>query len=190
MKKVLSNPLVAILLAILIVAGSTLVSVHVRLGAQCGKVVDGFYDGVSYNGYLQPSISSHLKNIIGYAEGLVTIANNYELDAGLVDAVTADADHLRQSMTLSREDISSIYLNYQALSRSVSTLADALGRQTLSERDASGLEQYLTSISGAQSSMENAGYNESVREFQSKGLRFPASLLGKLAGVKFPEYFA
>ena len=38
--------------------------------------------------------------------------------------------------------------------------------------------------------MENAGYNESVRDFQSKVLRFPASLLGKLAGVKTPEYFA
>ena len=176
MKKFLSNRLVALLLSALIVVGSTLVSVHVKLGAQCDKITDGFYTGVKYDGYVHPSISAQLKDIIGYAEGLVTIANNYEVDAELSEKVLRDVDDLN--------------LEYQGLSRNVSALADALGRQPLSDRDKSGLEQYASSISGAQGLIESAGYNDSVRTFAARKLRFPASVLGPLAGVHFPEYFA
>lgn len=190
MKKFLSNRLVALLLSALIVVGSTLVSVHVKLGAQCDKITDGFYTGVKYDGYVRPSISAQLKDIIGYAEGLVTIANNYEVDAELSEKVLRDVDDLNLAMTHSRDSIAYLYAEYQSLSRNVSALADALGRQPLSDRDKSGLEQYASSISGAQGLIESAGYNDSVRTFAARKLRFPASVLGPLAGVHFPEYFA
>ena len=190
MKKTLSNPLVAIVLSALIIVASTLTSVHFKLGSQCDKVIDGFYEGVRYNGYMQPSLSSHLKNIIDYAEGLVTIGNNYAIDESLCSKVLENANNLRQTMTRSRNDISLIYNDYQALAQSINILADAMSRQSLSERDSSGMEQYISAISGAQSAMENAGYNESVRDFLQKNSHFPAPLFGKLAGVKFPAYFA
>jgi hypothetical protein len=65
MKIFLSNRLVALFLSALIVAGSTLVSVHAKLGAQCDKITDGFYTGVRYDGDVHASISSQLKDIIG-----------------------------------------------------------------------------------------------------------------------------
>ncbi len=190
MKKFLSNRLVALFLSALIVAGSTLVSVHAKLGAQCDKIADGFYTGVRYDGDVHASISSQLKDIIGCAEGLVTIANNYEVDAELSGKVRQSVDSLNLSMTRSRSSISSLYSEYQDLSRSVSALADALGRQALSDSDKSAVEQYNNGIAEAQSLIASAGYNESVRTFTSKKLRFPASLLGPIAGVHFPEYFA
>ena len=64
MKKFLSNRLVALLLSALIVVGSTLVSVHVKLGAQCDKITDGFYTGVKYDGFVHPSISAQLKDVV------------------------------------------------------------------------------------------------------------------------------
>ena len=190
MKKFLSNRLVALFLSALIVAGSTLVSVHAKLGAQCDKITDGFYTGVRYDGDVHASISSQLKDIIGCAEGLVTIANNYEVDENLTADVRWDVDNLNLSMTRSRSYVSSVYSDYQNLSRSVSALTDALGRQSLSDSDRRAVEQYNSGIAEAQSLISSAGYNESVRTFASKKLRFPASLLGPIAGVHFPEYFA
>ena len=49
---------------------------------------------------------------------------------------------------------------------------------------------FVASLIGAQSAMESAGYNESVREFLRSYDRFPSDILGRLAGVQWPEYFA
>ena len=42
----LKKPFVAVLLSALIVCGSTLLSVDVKLGKECQNIADGFYDGV------------------------------------------------------------------------------------------------------------------------------------------------
>ena len=47
---------VAIILALIIVVGSTLLSVNIKLGSKCQTITDGFYSGVTYNGYEHPSI--------------------------------------------------------------------------------------------------------------------------------------
>ena len=39
----------AIILAVIIVIGSTFLSVNVKLGKACQKVTDGFYSGVTYD---------------------------------------------------------------------------------------------------------------------------------------------
>ena len=68
-------------------------------------------------------------------------------------------------------------------------MEDQLARADLDARDASGVEQYISSITGAQSAIKSAGYNESVREFMRSYDRFPTNILGTLAGVEMPECF-
>jgi hypothetical protein len=178
---------IALLLTVLVVVVSTLLSVHMKLGSKCQSISDGFYDGVEFNGYKQKSLDSHLKNVAAYADGLVTIARNYELDT---DDVEDASDALKLALRYSRGDASYIYFEYQELMKAVASLQDHLSRTELSERDADGVAQYTSSLIGAQSAMESAGYNESVREFLRSYDRFPSDILGRLAGVQWPEYFA
>ena len=189
MKKALSNPAVAVFLALVLIIASTLISVNIKLGAKSDKVIDGFYDGVKYNGYVQPSVSSQLKNIMDYAAGLVTIANNYDVSGELIDEAQNQINALRGTMSTSRDNAYFIYERYQALIQSVDSLSYALGTQSLSERDQSGVEQYLINITGAMSTIDGSGYNESVRDFYRSYDRFPANVLGRLAGVDYPTYF-
>ena len=178
---------VALLLTVIVMIASTLLSVNVKLGNKCQRITDGFYDGVEYKGYTQKSLSSHLKNITAYADGLVTIARNYDIDT---EDVEGASESLKQALSYSRGYESYTYSQYQALSKAVVMLEDKLSRAELSERDAEGVAQYSSSITGAESAMESAGYNESVREFLRSYNRFPANFLGSLAGVKMPEFFA
>ena len=142
---------------------------------------------MEFKGFKQKSIDSHLRNISAYADGLVTIARNYDIDTSETENAS---DWLKSTLDYSHSNVSNLYSEYQALIKAVNTMVDQLGRADLSERDASGVEQYVSSITGAQSAIESAGYNESVREFLRIYNRFPANILGRLAGVTPPEYFA
>ena len=180
------KPGIAVFLTVIIVIASTLLSVNVKLGKKCQTITDGFYDGVEFNGYTQKSIASHLKNINAYADGLVTIAKNYDIDTtDLEDA----SEWLKLALNYSHGYASYIYSEYQGLIKAVTTLEDQLSRVELSERDASGVAQYTSSITGAQSAIESAGYNESVRELLRSYDRVPTDMLAAMAVVSMPEYF-
>ncbi|MEA5152440.1 MAG: hypothetical protein VB039_07545 [Oscillospiraceae bacterium] len=181
------KPAVAVLMAIVIVLSSTLLSVDVKFGRECQNISDGFYDGVKANGYMQKSISTHLRNLCGYADGLVTIAGNYDIDA----AAASDAsEQLKLGLSYSTGEAAYLFQCYETLLGSVKQLEDQLGRAQLSERDASGVEQYSSSIAGVESSIQSAGYNESVREFLRESVQFPAGFFAELMNIKLPEYFA
>lgn len=185
--KVFKNPVFAVLLCIVLVIASTLLSVHIRFGAKADSVKDGFFIGVENNGYAQKSVCSHLQNISSYAAGLATIAKNYDIDTEDLEEAN---DYLLLSLNYSLDYASYIYYNYTELMKTVNIMVDQLQRTELTERDASGVEQYVNSITGAQTAIENAGYNESVREFLRKYDRFPTNALAALSGVEMPEYFA
>ena len=178
---------VAVVITLIVVIAATLLSVNVKLGSKCRDVIGGFYDGVEYKGYTQKGIATHLRNINAYADGLVTIASHYGLDT---EDVEDASEWLKLALDYSRDDIAYIYDTYQDLNKALVGLEYQLDRTDLSERDADGVQQYTASITGAQSSIESAGYNESVREFLRSYDRFPESFLGSLAGVKMPEYFS
>ena len=184
--KALKNPVVAILLSAVLIIASTLISVNLKLGAKAEKVTDGFYSGVSG----QESISSQLHSIMDSASELITIANNYELPEGMAEELQTQIDVLRSAMSVSRDDISSICAHCQVLVSGISSLGDALSRQSLAERDQSSLEEILSDVAAARQRIESSGYNESVRELYRKYDRFPATILAPLAGVSFPAYFA
>ena len=92
----LKKPFVAVLLSALIICGSTLLSADIKLGRECQNITDGFYEGVVYENYQHKSIASQIRNICGAADGMVTIANNYDIDT---DAVRAATDEMKNALT-------------------------------------------------------------------------------------------
>lgn len=180
----LKKPFVAVLLSALIICGSTLLSVDVKLGKECQNITDGFYEGVVYENYQHKSIASQIRNICGAADGMVTIANSYDIDADAVSAATAE-----MKSALSFGSVSYLYGLYEDLLSALKPLEDQLSRAELSDRDAEGLKQYSSTISGAQSVINNSGYNESVRAFYRDQVHFPADFFADLVDVDLPELF-
>ena len=180
----LKKPFVAVLLSALIICGSTLLSADIKLGRECQNITDGFYEGVVYENYQHKSIASQIRNICGAADGMVTIANNYDIDT---DAVRAATDEMKNALTYG--SVSYLHYLYVDLLQALKPLEDQLSRAELSDRDAEGFAQYSSTISGAQSVIENSGYNESVRAFLRDEIHFPADFFAELAGVELPELF-
>ncbi|MCI6488502.1 MAG: hypothetical protein MSA25_10715 [Clostridiales bacterium] len=181
----MKKPFVAVLLSALIICGSTLLSADIKLGRECQNITDGFYEGVVYENYQHKSIASQIRNICGAADGMVTIANNYDIDT---DAIRAATDEMKSALTYG--SVSYLHYLYDELLQAVKPLEDQLSRAELSDRDAEGFAQYSSTISGAQSVIENSGYNESVRAFLRDEIHFPADFFAELAGVELPELFA
>ena len=180
----LKKPFVAVLLSALIICSSTLLSVDVKLGKECQNITDGFYDGVVYKNYQHKSIASQIKNICGAADGMVTIANNYDIDT---DAVTAATAEMKSALNFG--SVSYLYGLYEDLLNALKPLEEQLSLTELSDRDTDGFDQYSSTISGAQSVIDNSGYNESVRAFYRDVVHFPADFLADLVGVDLPELF-
>ncbi len=185
--KLFKKPVFAVILCVVLILCSTLLSVHIRFGAKCDRVKDALYTGVETNGYTQKGIASHLQNIGAYAAGLVTIAKNYDIDTADVEQAE---NYLQMSLNYSRDYASHIHYNYAELNKALDTMIDQLQRTELSERDADGVRQYVESLNGARSAIEESAYNEQVREFLRKYDRFPTDSLASLAGVSMPEFFA
>ena len=90
---------------------------------------------------------------------------------------------------LSFGSVSYLYGLYEDLLSALKPLEEQLSLTELSDRDADGFDQYSSTISGAQSVIENSGYNESVRAFYRDVVHFPADFLADLVGVDLPELF-
>lgn len=178
---------VAVVIAVCAVWASMLLSTDIKFGAKCSEITDGFYDGVYHDGYTHPSIASHLRNITGYADGLATIAKRYNIDAE--ELLDSNSD-LKLSLSYSRGDESYIHYCYEELMSAVRAVEGELEDAQLNDRDKSGFEQYVSGISGARKSIEEAGYNETVSSFLREYDHFPTNFLADMAGVEMPEYFS
>ena len=178
--KIFKNRAVAVLLCVLIVIASTLLSTNVKLGREADGVSDGFYKGVTYDGYKHPAISDQLNNICGAADGLASVVASRQYSADLKDMLSQRTG-----------TYTAVYAKYRDLLDCIEALKLELASVQLSERDASGTEQYFSTVSSASEVIGSAGYNDSVQQFKRSYLdRFPGSILAKLAGVDAPELFA
>lgn len=183
--KLLKNPVIAVLLAVIIVLSSTFLSARIKLEKASDKITDGFYQGVVYNGYKRKSISSQLKNYSGAVSGLVSIANNYGIATEEASALNGE---LLSSLSEAQSDISSIYRYYSSLDTAVSALERELSDAELNERDAEGVKQYTGTIDGANSVIAESGYNESVYKYTS-GRGALEKFFATLTGTQLPEVF-
>ena len=176
----------ALILSAVLIIASTLISVNVKFGAKTREVTDGFYTGQYGNYHDTASPSSHLKNICAYADGLITIADNYGLDT---EEIGWDSDGLKWAISDSNWNIGSIHYRYSELVANTDRLIDQLYRLELSERDLSGVTQYEMSITGAMGALKESQYNTAVRAFLVEYDRFPTNFLAEMADVEMPEYF-
>lgn len=185
--KFFKRPAVAVLITAIIVLASTALSVNIKLGEKCQQVIDGFYNGVYYNGAEQKSIASQLRNIYSSADEIAAIAGRYDIDT---EEILWCIDDLKLGLTYSPDEASYLYFCYDELIGEVKALEGKLRKTELEDRDAEALEQYISSIKDSQSAIESSGYNESVREFLREYMRFPAEHLADFSGVQLPEYFS
>ena len=186
--KIFKNRAVAVLLCVLIVIASTLLSTNVKLGREADGVSDGFYKGVTYDGDKHPAISDQLNNICGAADGLASVVASYDVDVVALRQYSAD---LKDMLSQRTGTYTAVYAKYRDLLDCIEALKLELASVQLSERDASGTEQYFSTVSSASEVIGSAGYNDSVQQFKRSYLdRFPGSILAKLAGVDAPELFA
>lgn len=184
--EVFKKPWVAVLVSIALVLASTLISAGTKLDRKAAEVTDGFYEGVTYDGYKHPSIYSQLSNLCGAADGIAAIAANNGIDC---NELTKASNGLKASISTMHDNISAIYESYSTLSGTLSEFLLRLPEDQLSARELEGLEQYRQTVYGTASVIDEAGYNESVRSFRST-LLFPADVFMFVCGVDYPEYFS
>ncbi len=175
------KPVVAVILSAIIVISSTLLSVNLKLGDECREIIDGFHDGV-----LMPSIASQLRTIRGNADEIAYIAGTYGIDT---EELKWASDDLRYGLLYSEADASYLYYCYEELLDELRSIEKQLGETTVSGQDKELLSGYFDGIESARQLIDISGYNETVRQFNREKLRFPADILGELAGVDFPELF-
>lgn len=186
--KIFKNRAVAVLLCVLIVIASTLLSTNVKLGREADGVSDGFYKGVTYDGYKHPAISDQLNNICGAADGLASLVAKYGYDVVTLKQCSVE---LKSMLDQRSSAYTTVYAKFRELLDCIETLKLEYSGLGLSERDTSGVEQYFSTVSSASEVIGSAGYNDSVQQFKRSYLdRFPGSILAKLAGVDAPELFA
>lgn len=184
---ILKKRSVALLLAVLIVLGSSAATVSAKINKKSDEVSSLFYSGVKYEGFKHKSISSQLSQITAAADGLVTIASNYGLDT---DSVTSANRGMKSALSEGGNSFGAFYSLYDELLIELNKLIYGMQAAELSERDFSGLEQYSAVLKGAGSVIEQAGYNESVREYIDDMSGFPSRIFINLLNIDLPETFA
>lgn len=180
--KFFKNRAVAVLLAILVIAGTIFTNTLVRMTEECQQVEDGFFTSESGS----KSIYAYLSSRLDAANGLWTILINHDAEAaaslnqarsGLLDAYDA-------------RDISEMYAANSELETAFSEAVSTLSGYTLSSSESDALNDYTITFDGAQRMIDQSDYNGDVLEFMRTTYnRFPATLLTSLLGIDAPELY-
>ena len=185
MKKFLSSPVVALILIIIVVCGSTVVNTRVKLGKQCDALNETFY---SSSFVQEPTIADSLRKLCNASEQLVLLGTKYDVDDA-EDAMEA-IDDIRSAIRNQSNETASIFKDYEELLKETFALESALSRMQLSETDEEAYASAQHSASEAKADIDSSSYNDRVRAFQKRYHSFPTPQIAKLSGVSFPELFA
>lgn len=172
------------MLAVVAVLGASGVSAYSGLNKDIKKVEMLYFDGVKKDGYRHPSIESQMKVKYQSLNNIISVLGEYpELEE--------DSEALRSA----RDIVYGYFNDYQKYT--VSGMSDAnrkledtlkLVKQDIesvsfTEKQQKVLDSCFSDLEGAQSMIEQSGYNEAVRDFNSgKMSRFPAKQLLELFG--------
>lgn len=187
MKKFFRNPFVAILLSGLIVLSSTAITSSVKLNNKCNDVVDGFYYGTRLNGQLMKSIYYNLGDLLEISGEIALVADNYGIDT---KELYGSATELKKSISYHNDDIESIYDSYERLYSALFSVVMELSGTQLSQRHLEFMTSASDQVNAIKLSIDNSGYNESVRSFHKKFDRFPANIFSDIFDIEYPEYFS
>ena len=185
--KLLKKPFFAVLLCILLVLCSTLISANIKLSNACTKVVDGFYDGMQYQGETQEGIAADLKELCAVTEDMIVIANNYGIKTA---DVNTQCQALKAALNARNQDIANVYSIYSQFYSLMKTLENDLHSTGLSQRHTTTMSEYSQQLSAIKTAIDSSGYNESVTVFLEKNDRFPENMVAELVNVQFPAHFA
>lgn len=180
----LSKKPIAILVAVLIILGSTMTGARLSLEKESRQIEELFYSGVDVDGYVHPSIYSQIQKRSEAANGLLSVGRSYELAAECEDLSQA-----REDLGYSGS-VSGYYYNDTELEKAFDALKTELDKCSLSERDAKAVETYASTFKNAGNVIANSGYNEAVREFYRDVIyQFPAEWFYLNTNVDTPSYF-
>ncbi|MGE4353053.1 MAG: hypothetical protein AB7D36_03080 [Oscillospiraceae bacterium] len=175
---------VALLCALAVVVTSTAAGAKLSMEKDSRDIEEMFYSGVEYDGYVHKSIYSQITQRSDAANGLLSIAKNYGLDTEYTALKTA-RDNLDYT-----SGITFYYYSDQELATAFDNLREALSNCDLSERDAEAVENYASIFSNAGNVIDNAGYNEAVREFYRDDVyTFPAEFFYDNLSIDTPDYY-
>lgn len=173
----------AVVLAALVVVGSTLLNTRVKLGAAVDEVEDLFFtdrDG-------EKCIYSRLEEKLSASNGYAAVLASYDEEAA--DTLY----HERDSLLWACEDDDIDYMAWcnAELDKAFGDAERALAACELSESDREDAEYYAEIYNGAQKMIEENSYNSSVTSFnRSVYDTFPTEILAAFAGVNAPERFS
>ena len=184
MKKQLSRPSVAILIAVIVVVSTVLLQTRFRFGKICDDITNQFYHG----GRDGKSIASELSNLTDAAEVLSGLAHLYDLEEAqeAMDVISA----MREQLRLESSDTSVIHGLYKSLLSETFTLESLLARQELNEADSRVLSSAQHSAAMAKAAIDESAYHDAVRAFLKRYDRFPTAWLASLVGLKMPQVFS
>ena len=181
--KLLKKPVVAILLVVLLVVGSTLLSADLKLSRACARVTDGFYDGVKR----QPAAAQAIRSLCDDADQMVIIGDNYGIDTS---PLSADTSALRQAVGFDNPDVAAVYAAFAPFYTKLKVLENDLQHTDLSERHEEQMAEYTQDIARCHEQIDASGYNESVSTFLRRNNRFPTRQFARLFNITYPAYFA
>ena len=184
--KIFKNRAVAALIALVVVVLAWGISAQAGLKQAIRDVEMLYYDGVpaESGGYLRPSIDSQMRVKYNCVNTILGILAGYEELASVTQDLE-DAKNYVYSYLNEYDDytINGMGWANQELESVITRLQVEMERVTFTERESEMLEQCLSDIRGAQTMIQNAGYNEAVREFNSTEMeRFPANMLLTVIG--------
>lgn len=171
------NKGIALLLAILLVLGSSLLSTRWKLGRESDKI------SVSFD----YSMLGALHTLTVNADALAVIGQNNALDGAPVKDAAYGLD---LALRYSADKKAHVYDCYQSLLRELGRLEQELSAASLSREDRESAELCMAALAQAQQDVEDSGYNDAVAAFLKKNGSAYTRALARLAGVSMPEYFA
>jgi hypothetical protein len=181
----LKNRKFAILITVVVAITAVLFGVNRSLTRLTRNIERMFYDGVyiEESKYTQPSIDSQIIKHADAALGLATILKNYPELADDAETVLKLRRELYDAKSIS--DKSSVFWR---MSGAVYSLAQAALETDMPERDSEAVARYSATISGAETFIRNAAYNQKVSELWQE-TSFFAQAVRRLLPVREPEMF-
>lgn len=185
--KFFKKPLVAVILSCIMVWCATLLSFEFRFQDKCQEVINGFYDGVYFNGELQPSCSSRLRTIVASADKIKFIADSEGLET---EELASQLQIIKNGFRYSSSNISYLYCCYSDLMEELKAVRIRLNSADISEENNEKLNELYSTLETESAGFETSGYNESVREFLNEYEKFPVTYFYWHSNVRYPDYFA
>ena len=181
MKKILSDPTVALVLTVILCMISVLLNTKIRLGKESDRVYDYFYsspDAVAYD----------LRELCNASEQLMLLGVKADIDNA--ENASVYIDMIRNALRAESRNLKELYDNYNSLLKETFRLESTLARTELSDVDSDACSEAQHNAAAAKAAIDASGYNNMAKAFQHHYKRFPTTLFAAISGVSIPQIFA